>query len=129
MVLEKHVNRKRKIKGQNTTRRRTNLFKLGDVDILVYDFNLTKRGTLFSKTTEIIKRLLPLELNARWEFEETSHRSKRHLTYGMLGMHVDSDGASIDNREEYGPSTYSSKHSSEHNVDSNGISETMSQYE
>ena len=36
MVVEKHVNRKRKRKGQNTTRRHTNLLKLDDVDILVY---------------------------------------------------------------------------------------------
>jgi hypothetical protein len=43
MVVEKHVNRKRKIKGQNTTQRRTDLLKLDDVEILVYDFNLTKR--------------------------------------------------------------------------------------
>ena len=47
----------------------------------------------------------------------------------MFGMHVDSDGAFIKNREEYGSSTYSSKHSSEENVDSDGISETMSQSE
>jgi hypothetical protein len=65
MVVEKHVNKKRKRKGQNTTRCHTNLLKLDDVDILVYDFNLTKRGTLRSKTTEIIKRFLPQEINAR----------------------------------------------------------------
>jgi hypothetical protein len=129
MVVEKHVNRKRKRKGQNTTRRRTNLLKLDDVDILVYDLNLRKRGTLHSKTTEIIKKLLPQEINARWESVEPSHRSKRHLTYEMLGMHVDPDGAFIDNRKEYGSSTSSSKHSSEDNVDSDGISKTMSQSE
>ena len=50
MVVEKHINRKRKRKGQNTTRRRTDLLKLDDVDILVYDFNLIKKGTLRSKT-------------------------------------------------------------------------------
>jgi hypothetical protein len=66
---------------------------------------------------------------ARWESVEPSHRSKRNLTSEMLGMHVDSDGAFIDNREEYGSSTSSSKHSSEDNVDSDGISETMSQSE
>jgi hypothetical protein len=63
------------------------------------------------------------------ESVEPSHRSKRHLTSEMLGMHVDSDGAFIDNREEYGSSTSSSNHSSEDNVDSDGISETMSQSE
>jgi hypothetical protein len=65
MVVEKHVNRKKKRKGQNTTRHHTVLLKLDDVDILVYEFNLTKRGTLRSKTTYIIKRLLPQEINAR----------------------------------------------------------------
>ena len=44
-------------------------------------------------------------------------------------MHVDLDGAFIDNIEEYGSSTSSSNHSSEGNVESDGISETMSQYE
>ena len=43
MVVQKHVNRKRKRKGQNTICPRTDLLKLEDVDILVYDFNLTKR--------------------------------------------------------------------------------------
>jgi hypothetical protein len=65
MVVEKYVNRKIKIKGQNTTCRRTDLLKLDDVDILVYDFNLIKRGTLCFKTTNIIKRLLPQEINER----------------------------------------------------------------
>jgi hypothetical protein len=108
---------------------RTDLLKLEDVDILVYDFNLTKRGTLHSRTTNIIKRLLPQEITARWEFVEPSHRSKRILTSEMLGMHVDSDGAFIDNREEYGSSTSSSNHSSKDNVDFDGISESMSQSE
>jgi hypothetical protein len=47
----------------------------------------------------------------------------------MLGMHVDSDASFIDNIEEYGSSTSSSNHSSEDNVDSDGISETMNQSE
>ena len=63
------------------------------------------------------------------EYVEPSRRSKRHLTSKMMGMHVDSDGAFIDNREEYRYSTSSSNHSSEDNVDSDGILETMSQYE
>ena len=50
-VVEKHVNRRTKIKGQNTTHRLTDLLKLDDVGILVYDFNLKNRGTLRSKTT------------------------------------------------------------------------------
>ena len=47
----------------------------------------------------------------------------------MLGMHVDSYGAFIDDKEEYWSSTSSSNHSSEDNVDSDSISETMSQSE
>jgi hypothetical protein len=47
----------------------------------------------------------------------------------MLGMHVDSDGAFIHNKEEYGSSTSSSNYLSENNVDSDGISESMSQFE
>jgi hypothetical protein len=47
----------------------------------------------------------------------------------MLVMHVDSDGAFIKNREDYGSSTSSSTHSYEDNVESNGISESMSQSE
>jgi hypothetical protein len=52
-----------------------------------------------------------------------------NLTSEMLFMHVDSDGAFIDNGEDYGSSTYSSNHSYEENVDSDGILETMSQSE
>ena len=44
-------------------------------------------------------------------------------------MHVESEGAFIENREEYGSSTSSSNHSYEYNVDSDGISKTMSQSE
>jgi hypothetical protein len=76
MVVDKHVNRKRKIKGQNTTHRRTDLLKLEDVGILVYDFDFKKRGTLHSRTIDIIKRLLPQEIIARWESVEPSCRSK-----------------------------------------------------
>ena len=129
MVVKKHVNRKRKRKGQNKTHHRTDLLKLDDVDILVYDFNLTKRGTLHSNTTKIIKRLLPQEINARWYYVEPSCISKRNLTSQMLGMHVESDGMFIDNREEYGSYTSSSNHSSKDNVDFDGISETTSQSE
>ena len=44
------------------------------------------------------------------------------ISYEMLGIHEDSYGALIDNREEYKPSTSSSDHSSEENVVSNGVS-------
>jgi len=90
------------------------------------NFNLTKKGTLHSRTTNIIKRLLPQEITARWESAEPSHRSKRDLTSELLGVHVESDGEFIDNRKEYGSSKSSSNHSYEDNVDSDGISESMS---
>jgi hypothetical protein len=64
-VVEKNVSRKRKTKGQNTTCCRTDLLKLADIDIHIYEFNLKKRGTLRSITTKIIKGLLPQEINAR----------------------------------------------------------------
>jgi hypothetical protein len=83
---------------------------------------LKKRGTLRSRTIDIIKRLLPQEITARWDSVEPSRRSKRLLTYEMLGIYANLDGALIDNREEYGSSTYSSSHSYEDNVDSEGVS-------
>ena len=39
----------------------------------------------------------------------------------MLGIHVDSYGALIDNIEEYGSSASSSKHSSEDNVEYDSV--------
>ena len=99
-----------------------------DVDILVYDFNLTKRGTLRFKTIEILKRLLPEGTVLRWESAETSRRSRRILKPEMLGMHVDSDGALVDEREEYGTSSSASSHSSE-DVNFDGVQENMSDFE
>ena len=46
----------------------------------------------------------------------------------MLGMHVDSDGAIFDEREEYGTSSSASSHSSE-DVNSNGVQQNMSDFE
>ena len=99
-----------------------------DVDILVYDFNLTKRGTLRFKTIEILKRLLLEGIVLTWESAETSRRSRRLLKLGMLGMHVDSDGALVDEREEYGTSSSASSHSSE-DVNCDGVQENMSDFE
>ena len=59
MVVERKVCRKRNRKGQKINRRRIDISKLEEVNILVYDFKLTKKDTLRSKTIEIIKRLLP----------------------------------------------------------------------
>ena len=102
--------------------------KLEDVDILVYDFNLTKRGTLRFKMIEIMKRLLPEGTVLTWESPETSRRSRRILKPEMLGMHVDSDGALVDEREEYGTSSSASSDSSE-DVNSDGMQENMSDFE
>ena len=51
------------------------------------------------------------------------------MTSEMMGIDVDSDGAPIDNREEYGSSTSSSSPSSTENVDSDGVSESMDEFE
>ena len=99
-----------------------------DVDILVYDFNLTKRGTLRFKTIEIVKRLLPEGTVLRWESAETSCRSRRILKPEMMGMHVDSDRALVDEREEYGTSSPPSNHSSG-DVNYDGVQENMSGFE
>ena len=101
MVVDKKNGRKRKRKGTNISRRCTDILKLEDIDILIYDFNLTKRGTLHFKTIEILKRLLPEGTVLRWESVETSRRSRRIFKSKMMGMHVDSDGALVDEREEY----------------------------
>ena len=47
----------------------------------------------------------------------------------MMGIDVDSDGAPIDNGEEYGSSKSSSSPSSAKNVDSDGVSESMDEFE
>ena len=118
----------RKRKGTNINYHCTDILKLEDVDVLFYDFNLTKRGTLLFKMIEILKRLLPKGTMLIWEFAETSRRSRRILKPEMVGMHVDSDGALVDEREEYGTSSSASSHSSE-DVNSNGVQKNMSDFE
>jgi len=86
---------------------------LEDVDILVYAFNLTKRGTLQLKMIEILKKLLPEGTVLRWEPAKTSRRSRRILKPEMVGMHVDSDRKLVDKRQEYGTSSSASSHSCE----------------
>ncbi len=48
MVVDKKNGRKRKRKGTNINRHHTDILKLEDVEILVYDFNLTRREELFA---------------------------------------------------------------------------------
>ena len=57
--MEKRIGRKRKRKGTNINRRHTDVLKLEDVDILVHDFNFSKRGNLQLWTINILKKLLP----------------------------------------------------------------------
>ena len=125
MVLKKRVCKKRKREGQNVNHRRIDILNLENVDILVYYFQLTKKGTLRTKTTKIIKRLFPQEIVASWESVKPRHRSRRNMSYEMLGIHKDSHGALIDKREEYGSSTSPYDHSSEENVFFGGVSESM----
>ena len=49
--------------------------------------------------------LLPEGTTLRRESVETSRRSRRILKPEMMGMHVHSDGALVDEREEYGTSS------------------------
>ena len=91
--------KKRKRKGQKINRRRIDILKLEEVDILVYDFKLTKKDTILSKTIDIIKKLFPKEEFARWEFAKPNRRSRRNMTAEMMGINVDSYGAPIYNRE------------------------------
>jgi len=72
---------------------------LEDVGILVYDFNLTKRGNILFRTIDVLKKLLPEETMLRWKFVERCHRSRRLFKPKMVGMNVDSDGALVDERE------------------------------
>ena len=64
----------------------------------------------------------------RWESADTSRRSRRILKPQMVGMHVDSDGALVDEREEYGTSSSASSHSYE-DVNFDGVPENMSDFE
>ena len=68
------------------------------------------KGSLCSKTTYIIKRLLAQEIVASWESVKPRRRSRRNMSYEILGIQEDSDGALIDSREEYRSSTSSSDH-------------------
>lgn len=125
MVVGKKIGGKRKGKGTNVNCCCTNLLKLEDVGILVYEFNLKKRGTLHFKTIEIMKRLLPKGRVLRWEFAETIRRSRRILKPEKLGMHVDLDGAQLMKEKNMGPA---SSHSSE-DVNSDGMQENMNDFE
>jgi len=127
-IVGKRNGRKRKRKGKNINRHRTDVLKLEDVDILVYDFNFTKRGTLWLQTINILKKLLPEQLLLRWDSAKCSRRSTRLLNSEMVGMHVDSDGALVDEREEYGSYSSASSHSSE-DVGYDGVPEPMVDFE
>ena len=120
---------KRKRKGQKINCHRIDILKLEEMDILVYYFKLTKKDTLRSKTIEIIKKLLPKEEVARWDYAKPSRRSRRNMAAEMMGIDVDSDGTPIDNKEKYESSTSLSSPSTTENVDSDGVSESMDEFE
>ena len=128
MVADKKIGGKRKRKGKNINHHHTNLLKLEDVDILVHDFNLTKRGTLLFKMIEIVKRLLSEETMLRWESIEPSHRSRRILKPKMVGMHVESYGELVDEREKCGTLSSASSHSFG-DVNFDCVQENMSDFE
>ena len=71
---------------------------------------------------------LPEGIVFTWESVETSRRSRRLLKPGMFGMHVDSDGALVYERGEYGTSSSASIYSSE-DVNCDGVQENMSDFE
>ena len=50
-------------------------------------------------TTNIIKRLLAQEIVASQESTKPRCRSRRNMSYEMLGIHEDSNDALIDSRE------------------------------
>ena len=128
MVIDKQIHIKRKRKVTNINCFHTDLLKLEDVDILVYDFNLTKRGTLHFKTIDMLKKFLPEGTMLRWESAKPSHRCKRILKPEMVGMHIESDGTLVDERQKYGSSSTASSYSSD-NVDSDGVLDTMDDFE
>ena len=80
------------------------------------------------KTIEILKRFLPEGTVLRWESVETSRRSRRILKLEMVVMHVDSNGALVDEREEYGTSSSASSHSSE-DVNYDGVQANIIDFE
>ena len=86
MVVEKKVCKKRKRKGKNVNHHRIEILNLEYVDILVYEYQLTKKGTLRSKTTKIIEKLLPQEIVASLESAKPRHRSRRNMSYEILGI-------------------------------------------
>ena len=89
MVVEKRIGRKRKRKGTNINHCHTNVLKLEDVDLLVYELNLKKRETFWLQTINILKKFLPEQLLLRWDFAECRRRSRRLLKSEMVGIHVD----------------------------------------
>ena len=62
IVVIKHISDNRKRKGQIITHHHIDILKLEYVDVIVYDFLLTTRGTLDSRTTKIVKRAIAQEV-------------------------------------------------------------------
>jgi hypothetical protein len=115
MLVNKSINKKRKIKGQNINCPHIDVLKLED-GIHVYELHLKKRDTLHSITKHIIKRLLEEKIVKTWEFGERCFRFRRLLTSERLRIYEDLDATIIYNREKYRSSTSSSNYSFEDNA-------------
>ncbi|KAH7442452.1 hypothetical protein KP509_03G089500 [Ceratopteris richardii] len=76
--------------------RSTSTLKMDDVDILVYDFSLTKTGHLRKATINMIKQKLPDVCGTG------NHRKTRRVVHdpAEFGMYVDEDRALVDIEEE-----------------------------
>eukprot|EP01018_Ginkgo_biloba_P036201 Gb_02275 [translate_table: standard] len=119
MIIVEDRKKKRKRKC-TIARRRIDMLFLDSVDILVYDFTLTKRHQLRKTTIDIIKQKLPQVTTV--EQDEYRCRSQRLSPCNLMGLKVDSDGALVDSAEEDGSSTSVSKNSYEETPDSDGVS-------
>ena len=89
---------------------------LGEVDILVYDFQLTTNGRLRKKTIDILFEKVPSY--APHLVGASSSRLTRLQMEEALGLHRDEDNVLVDSVEEDGSSTSGS--SSNHDKDLNG---------
>ena len=83
---------------------------------------MLKKTTI--STTPIHKKKV-----VRWESAKPRGKSRSNMIAEMMGIDVESNGLPIDNREEYGSSTSPSSPSSAKNVDFDGVSESMDEFE
>ncbi|KAH7365155.1 hypothetical protein KP509_18G011500 [Ceratopteris richardii] len=94
--LEMVCDTKRRGSKRKKNIRSTSTLKMDDVDILVYDFSLTKTGHLRKATINMIKQKLPDVCGTG------NHRKTRRVVHdpAEFGMYVDEDRALVDIEEE-----------------------------